>query len=130
MANSFGLTITQIPYDAHSLIQYANGATHTRVHTQDVVIRSDVCRIIMGMPSMVDPCLYDTKGNRSGEHVGIYMTLDCTKPQHMKNEITFHRHCAIPLPEYMKDIETSNILRCTSGTTDNLVEAYNCSIKV
>jgi hypothetical protein len=116
--------------DAHGLIQHVTGATHTGGHTLDVVITRDVSCIIHGMPSIVDPCLYDTKGNRSGDHLGIYVTLDYTKPLHIKKEITFRRHCAISLPEFMKDIETSTTLQCTSGTTDDLVDAYNSGIKV
>ena len=56
----------------------------THGHTSDVVITCDVSCIIQGIPSFVDLCLYDTKGNHSGDHTGIYMTLDCIKPQHIK----------------------------------------------
>ena len=84
--------------------------------------------IIHGMPSIVDPCLYNAKGSRSGDHLGIYKMLDYTK--HIKKEITFRRHCASSLPEFMKDVETSTSLQCTSGTTDDLVDAYNSGIKV
>ena len=86
--------------------------------------------IINGMPSIVNPCLYDIKGNRSGDHLGIYMTVDCIKPLQRKKEITFRRHCAISLPEFTKDIETSTTLQCTSATTDDLVDARNSGIKV
>ena len=58
------------------------------------------------------------------------MTLDCSKPERIKQEITFRRHCVIFLQEFMKDIKTSTTLQCTSGTTDDLVEAYNSGIKV
>ena len=35
----------------------------TRSHTLDVVITRDVSCIIQGETSIVDPCLYDIKGN-------------------------------------------------------------------
>ena len=38
--------------------------------------------------------------------------------------------CAISLPEFTKHIQTSTTLQYTSGTTDDLVEAYNSGIKV
>ena len=94
--------------DAHGLIQHVTGATHTGGHTLDVVITRDISCIIHKMPSIAEPCLYDTKGNRSGDHLGIYVTLDYTKPQDIKKG---HRN-----------IDHS---QCTSGTTDDLVDAYN-----
>ena len=56
--------------DAHGLIQHVTGATHTGGHTLDVVITRDVSCIIHGMPSILDPCLYDIKGNRSVNYIG------------------------------------------------------------
>ena len=56
---------------AHCLIQHVTGATHTRGHTLDVLITRDISCIIHGMPSIVNPCLYDIKGNRSGDPLGI-----------------------------------------------------------
>ena len=66
--------------DAHGLIQHVTGATHTGGHTLDMAITRDVRCIIHGMPSIVDLRLW----HRSWDHLGIYKTLDYTKPQHIK----------------------------------------------
>ena len=71
------------PFYTHGLIQHVTGATYTRGQTMDVVITRHVSCTIQGMPSIFDPCLCDRKGNRPGYHLGIYITRDCTKPQHV-----------------------------------------------
>ena len=70
--------------DSHGLLHHVTGATHTGGHTLDVVITQDASCIIQGMPSIVEPCLYDTKENSSTHHIRMYMTLECTQPQHIK----------------------------------------------
>ena len=58
------------------LIQDVTGVTHTRCHTLDVVITRDVSSIVHGKSSIVDPCLYNINGNRSVDHLGIYLKVD------------------------------------------------------
>ena len=62
-------------------------------------------------------------------HFAIQFTLDSAKPRHSKKEITFHRHCAIPVPDLIQDIKSSSTLLCRSGVVDDLVEAYNSGVK-
>ena len=85
--------------------------------------------IIKGSPSIVDPCLYDSRGKDSGDHLAIQVTLDCAKPQHSKKQITFRRHFAISVPDFIEEIKSSATLLCTSGAIDNLVEACNSGVK-
>ena len=77
--------------DAYGLVQHVTGATHIRGHTLDVIITRESSSIIKGSPSIVDPCLYDSRGKDSGDHFAIQVTLDCAKPQHSKKEITCRR---------------------------------------
>ena len=71
---------------------------------------------------IVDPCLYDSRSKDSGDYFAIQVTLDCAKPQHSKKEITFHRHCAIAVPDFTQDIKSS-------GAVNDLVETYNSGVK-
>ena len=54
-----------------------------------------------------------------------YTASDRSQSASTKKEITFRGTVL-----FMKDIQTSTILRCTSGTTDDLVEACNSGIEV
>ena len=72
---------------------------HTHGHTFDVVIMCDVSCIIQRMPFIVDPCLYDTKGNCSGI-ILEFMTL----------ERSLSRGSDISLPEFMKDYSGLKVL--------------------
>ena len=75
--------------DAYGLVQHVTGATHIRGHTLDVTITRESSSIIKGSPSIVDPCLYDSRGKDSGDHFAIQVTLDCAKPQHSKKRDHF-----------------------------------------
>ena len=100
-------------FDDPTIIQHVTGAILTRDHNLDVVITRDVNCIIPRLPFVVNSCLNDTKGSRSGDHLGMYVEALCYS-----------------LPEFTKDIQTRPGHRCTSGTTYDLVEAYNSGIKV
>jgi len=93
-----------------------------------VIITRENSSIIKGTPSNVHPYLYDSRGKDSGDHFAIQVILDCAKPQHSKKEITFRRHCAISVPDFIEDIKSSAILLCTSGAVDDPVEAYNSGV--
>jgi exonuclease III len=115
--------------DAHGLKQHVTGATHIHGHTLDVVITREISSIIQGNVLIVDPCLFDNKGNQCGDHLGIEVTLAHSKPQNRRKVITFRRLCDVSLPDFIKDIQSSATLSCTCGTTDSLVEAYNFGLK-
>ena len=95
-----------------------------------MIITRESSSIIKGSPSIVDPFLYDSRGKDPGGHFAIQVTLDCSKQQHSKKEITFRRHCAISLSDFIEDIKSSATLLCTSCAVDNLVEAYYSGVKV
>ena len=99
------------------------GATHIRGHTLDVIITRESSSIIRGNPSIV--CMMVEVKTQ----FAIQVTLDCAKPQRSKKEITFRRHCAISVPDFIKNTKSSAILLCTSGAVDDLVEAYNSDVK-
>ena len=70
-------------------------------HMLDVVITCGDSSLIQGTPVIVDPCLYDAKGDQCGDHFGIEVTL---KPQNHRKEITFHRLRDVSLSDFIKDV--------------------------
>ena len=50
-------------------------------------------------------------------------------PQHIKKDITFRRHCAMSVPDFIEDIKSSAMLLCTSGAVEDRVVAYNSGFK-
>ena len=55
----------------------------------DVTVTRDVSSITQGIPVIVDLCFYDGNGDQCAGHPGIEMTLDCSRPQNTRNDITF-----------------------------------------
>ena len=51
--------------EAHGLVQHVVAPTHKKGHTLDVVITRDISSLLIGMPTVSEPCLGDTKGNPS-----------------------------------------------------------------
>ena len=60
-----------------------------RGHKLDVVNTRRVSSITRGTVVIVNPCLYDVKGNQDGDRFGVEITLGASKPENERNEITF-----------------------------------------
>lgn len=114
--------------DARGLVQHVTEATHVHGHTLDVVITRENSSVIAGVPSVVDPCLSDAKGNPSGDHLAVHTALSCGKPSRIRKEVTFRRYREISVPELIRDIESSPTLQTTEGGVDDLVAAFNSGI--
>jgi len=89
--------------DAYGLVQHVTGATHIRGHTLDVIITRESSSIIKGSPSIVDPCLYDSRGKDSGDHFVIQVIHDFVQSHSIVKKKTFRRHCAISVPDLIED---------------------------
>ena len=57
--------------EAHGLVQHVVGKTHKKGHTLDVVITRGISSLFIGMPTVSEPFLGDTKGNPSGDHLAV-----------------------------------------------------------
>ena len=66
--------------EIHGLSQHVVGATHNRGHTLDVLITRNSSYILKGTPEIEDPCLFDSHGNQSGDHLAICTHLQTLKP--------------------------------------------------
>ena len=77
----------------------------------------------------MNPFLVNTRGNLSVDHMAIHMKLDIGKPKSTRKEITFRKLRAIPVPDFIKDIDSTPRLQCTSGSVDDLISAYDSGIR-
>ena len=75
--------------EAHGLVQHVVGPTHKKGHTLDVVITRDISSLLTGMPTVSEPCLGDTKGNPSGNHLTVCFRINLTKPDSLCQPVTF-----------------------------------------
>ena len=57
-------------------LRHVVGVTHTHDHILDVLNTGDVICIMQEGPAASHACLYGIKGNRSGDLLRIYTTLD------------------------------------------------------
>ena len=123
-AQQFSSTLT-----SHGLLQHVVGATHKKGHTLDVVITLESSPILLGTPSILDPCLCDSKGKPSGDHLAVHFSINLKKPGHVRKEITFRKLRDVSIPDFHRDISASPILNNIEGSLNELVEAYNAGIK-
>ena len=58
--------------------QLVNEATHSKGYILDVVIVRDNTFIVPALPNVYDPCLCDTHGNSSGDHLAISFDVNAS----------------------------------------------------
>ena len=68
--------------------QLANEATHSKGHILDVVIVRDNTCIVPALPNVYDPCLCNTHGNSSGDHLAIRFDVNARKPSGVRRTKT------------------------------------------
>lgn len=106
--------------NSHGLFQHVVGATHKKGHTLDVVITMESSSILLATPSVLDPCLCDSKGKPSGDHLAVHFSINLKKPAHIRKEITFRKLRDISIPDFQKDISESPILNITGDYLMNV----------
>ena len=115
--------------ESYGLVHHVTTATHIQGHTLDVLITREDGSILHSEPLVMDPCLSDIKGNPSGDHLAVHAKLNIGKPGSIRKENTFRRLRAISVPDFIMDIEQMPRIQCTSGSLDDLVDAYNSGIR-
>jgi hypothetical protein len=113
----------------HGLVQHVVGSTHKKGHTLDVVITQEDSPLLLEIPSVFDPCLCNSKGEPSGDHLALLFNINLEKPSHVRKEITFRKLHDISITDFSRDISLSPILKNTDRSLDELVESYNTGIK-
>ena len=90
--------------EAHGLVQLVVGPTHKKGHTLDVVITRDISSLLIAMPTVSDTCLGNTKGNPSGDHMAVCFKINLTKPDSVRQLVTFRKLRDICILEFIKDL--------------------------
>ena len=65
--------------NSHGLTQHFNSATHKGGHTLDLVISRELSPIIVGTPSVFDPCLSSNRGKSFGDHLAVQFIINMDK---------------------------------------------------
>ena len=113
--------------EAHGLVQHVVGPTHKKGHILDVVITRDISSLLIGMPTVSEPRLGDTKGNPSGDHLAVCFRINLTKPDSVRQPVTFRKLRDICIPEFIKDL--TPIFNDTDRPLNELVHAYTTGIE-
>ena len=114
--------------EAHGLVQHVLGPTHKKGHTFDVVITRDISSLLIGMPTVSEPCLGDTNGNPSGDHLAVCSRINLTKPDSVRQSVTFRKLRDICIPKFIKEL--TPIVNDTDRLLNELVHAYTTGIEV
>ena len=108
--------------------QLVNEATHSKGHILDVVIVRDNTCIVPALPKVYDPCLCNTHGNSSGDHLAISYDVNARKPSEVRKTTTFRRLRQINVSDFMTDIASLSDL-LVDGPVGEMVEAYDTGLR-
>ena len=101
-------------------------ATHSKGHILDVVIVRDNTCIAHALPKVYDPCLCNTHGNSSGDHLAI--SFDVNARGGVRKTTTFRRLRQITVSDFMTDIASLSDL-LVDGPIGEMVEAYDTDLR-
>ena len=80
--------------EVHELVQHVVGLTHKKGDTFYVIITRDISSLLIGMPTVSEPRLGNTKGNPSGDHLAVCSRINLTKPDSVRqpDELRHAKH--------------------------------------
>ena len=86
--------------------------------------------MVTARPSVYDPCLCDTLGNISGDHMAIMFCVNATKPVRMRKEVySFSAFASYLFQEFKRDIVSlHDEINCAASVGD-MVAAYNDGLR-
>ena len=113
----------------HDMTQLVTDATHSKGYLLDVVIVRNHSAIVTTRPSVYDPCLCDTRGNPSGDHMTIKFCLNARKPAPVHKEIVFWRLRHIRLPDFKRDITSLLDDMNSDAPVSDIVATYNTGLR-
>jgi len=81
--------------DSHGLTQHINSATHKGGHRLDLVISRESSPILVGTPTVFDPCLSSNKGKSFGYHLAVQFPISVDKPYCIHRKIRYRKYRGI-----------------------------------
>ena len=109
---------------ACGLQQHVHEPTHVLGHTLDLVINRDTSQTVSNIV-VSDPALVDHAGKLTRDHFAVGFMTTLTKPAPIQKTISFRKLQAIDIEAFKQDIMISPSLCSTSGTVEDLVQAYS-----
>ena len=110
--------------DSDGWTQHVN-TTHKGGHTLDLAISRESSPIIVGTPSVFDPCLSSNKGKSFGDHLAVQFNFNMDKSDCIQRNIRYRKYRGINNKEFIEDLQSSQHLINCEGSVDELVEAYD-----
>ena len=92
----------------HGLLQHVSGPTHVHGHTLDVLITRENSSLLLGLPSIRDPCIC----NPSSDHFAVFTPLNAAKLPKKRETVSFRKHKDIDVSEFKSDIQNSGLNAC------------------
>ncbi len=114
--------------DAHGLQQHITVPTHKKGHTLDVLITREGDSTLMDIPSILDPCLGDSKGNNLGDHLAVLFHVNIGKPQAVCKQVSYRKLRAINVDDFLSDISCCQPLHDLEQPLCDLVDVYDTNL--
>ena len=92
-----------------------------------LLYRDNTC-IVPALPKVYDPCLCNTHGNSSGDHLAVSFDVNARKPSGVRKTTTFRRFRQISVPDFKTDIASLSDL-LVDGPVGEMVEAYDTGLR-
>ena len=111
------------------MTQHLNSTAHKGGHTLNVVISRESSPIIVGTPSVFDPCLSSNKDKPFGDQLAVQFIINMDKPDCIQRKIRYRKYRGINIKDLIEDLQSSQRLSNCEGSVDELVEAYNKGVQ-
>ena len=96
-------------------------------HSICIIVRDNTC-IVHSLPNVYDPCLCNTRGNSSGDHLAISFDVNARKPSGVRKTTKFRRLRQISVSDFMTYITSLTDL-LVDGPVGAMVEAYDTGLR-
>jgi len=101
---------------------------HVKQHPM-YVINHETSTLLIGAPSMNNPCLCNWNGKFSGDHLVMYFSIDMHKPYHIRKDVAFRKYRSICVLDFIMDMASSAPLNNVDQPLSDVVESHNTGIE-
>jgi hypothetical protein len=116
-------------FESYGFTQHVYQPTHKKGHTLDIAITRDSDTLLAQPPYVIDPVLCNQHGDLAGDHYAIQLKINLSKPARPRKQVSFRKTRNICIRDFAHDIMHIHALNDTNRPLDDLVDAYNSSLK-